>query len=158
MSNIKTGRNTNSDFFARRPRSNGDLNFTVYFTKESSIIIAAHTREASFESVIIHYHDKDVQKVTGVNINRLDTYNVVVKEFNLFHDEVPMWEKFATLQTSMSCKIRLPVQNGVVEEILESDHTIPAAVTHTAKNCKSTKVRVKYSCDQRARILDVGVS
>ncbi len=47
------------------------------------------------------------------------------------------------------------VQNGLVEEVLESDHTVPAAVAHTARNCKSTKVKVKYSCDQKARILDV---
>lgn len=66
------------------------------------MIISANTREASLESIIIHYHDTDVSKITGVNINRLDTYNVAIREFNLFHHEVPLWENFARLQTSIS--------------------------------------------------------
>lgn len=81
----------------------GVVNFTVYLTKESSIIISAHTREATLDSIIIHYHDADVANITGVNINRLDTYNVAIREFNLFSHEISLWEKYASLQTSLSC-------------------------------------------------------
>ena len=99
VSNIKTGRNTNTDYFAGKP---GPLEITVYFTKVSSIVVTAHARQASLETVLIHYADQEVSSVTGVNVNRLDTYNVAVKELNLFYHEIDVLEQFAKLQTSLS--------------------------------------------------------
>ena len=74
----------------------------MYFTKVSSILVTAHARQASLETVLIHYADQEVSSVTGVNVNRLDTYNVAVKELNLFYHEIDVLEQFAKLQTSLS--------------------------------------------------------
>ena len=48
-------------------------------------------------------------------------------------------------------------QQAVVEEVFETSEVIPATVSRIAKNCKTSKVTIRYSCDP-SKLLDVGLS
>ena len=83
VSNVKTGRNTHSDYFAKSGATTGAIAITVYITG-STIIVLTGSDILDLNRIILTFTDEDVRFVKGVNINRLDTYSVAVSSFVIF--------------------------------------------------------------------------
>lgn len=85
--------------------------------------------------VLMHYTDDDVVKIRGVNVNRLDTYNVAIQDLTVFEDAIESLDTFAALQVTVS---RLPPDFKIVESM--------TAIDFKPAGCLSATVEVEYRC------------
>lgn len=118
-------------------------------------MVAVGTRHASIDNVLLHYHDADVANIAGVNVNRLDTYNAQIEEFNIFKERIDIYESLAMIQTGLSRSLSSnPEYDLKLTERMELNEDLPAFITHANRTCKSTVVMIEYNCDQD-KLLDV---
>ncbi len=101
VTNIRTGRNTHSDYFNKLKNENSILTITVFLVEDTIIVIAGQD-SFDFSRIILTFQDDDLARVNGVNVNKLDTYSVRITELIVFNQKVPLLENYAKLKRSLA--------------------------------------------------------
>lgn len=93
--------------------------------------------EGSQLKFLIHYYDELVVLINGVNVNRLDTYNVAIQDLTIFSEKNEFLETIAELQFLNS--IKYSPSDLEISEILPLGGILPAG-------CLSASVNITYIC------------